>query len=113
MLGISPFSFRLIVGIGVCKILIGNRFVSLGVELHSIKILVDIINHVLIAEGVFIQHLTRAAPSGIGVHKNLFGILLLGGQGLIHRHPVYLLGRGGDPNKQQNKKCYILHWKFH
>ena len=41
------------------------------------------------------DRLARAAPGSVGIHEDLAGFLLLGLQGLVHRHPFNFLGLGG------------------
>src|SRR5690606_28228970 len=113
MLCVSTLSFRPIIWVGVGKILIGYRVVSLGIELDGIIIFVDVFNYVFVTKGIPVEHFAGTTPSGINVHKYLFRSHFLCSQGLLHGHPVYLLGRDRSTNKQQYKKCYIFHWKFH
>ena len=87
---ISRFSFWVKVWIVEFFSLESYIFISFGIELHCVVIIIDVFCNHRIGKSIFIHHLAHRTPVCVELNHYLFWRFFLCFQRLIHTHPVYL-----------------------
>ena len=80
----------------------GYIFRRFSIKFYSVKIFVDVPDHIWIGEGVLHHHFTRSTPLCLNVDHNFLWCFLLSSNSFFNCHPVYFSCLSNGCNRKKH-----------